>query len=540
MRRLRTAAAAASIALVGAAATLGPASATAHGVGTGFTTTRMLSAQLGTNGALLNLTLIGDEARSTIDPAVAQPEAYTRLTAATVSSKVAALNVSVPPQPLESRSPGGQPEVAYGGATLPTPAVVASGSVRPARLFSSVDGGTATSGLASEVSDISLLAGLVQAKSLKSVLSTTGAPALAEATRSASAGDITVLDLSALLRGLGISLGDLPVSTVIALVDQLKAPVSDVPTGTTMSQYVKDINAAIDDLQSAVDPVTDEVSRTVDSTTSTLLGSVALDAPSIGEPVSVVNATVDQLQGLLDTIVANGVRALDSLALLRLEGLEVGIGTKAVDSVDDSTATIIARIGKVFVGGIEIPGLDLTRATSQVPALAGTINTEIENVLKLVDVALKDVVSVSVLDQDKSVSSSGGYTRSRASVTALSVAITPPAALSSIVSGITADNADVTAALGSAMPALSTAMSTLQSTLAMGASVLSQPATLKIGEVVGSADFIPASGPVPAPGGRLPTTGGPGGLAVLACVLLGGVAIGIFRWVNSPEVRGTR
>src|SRR5689334_15211086 len=69
---------------------------TASGVGTSLTSTKVLSAQLGDAGSLLDLTLLGDEARSTTDPSVASPEAYSRLMAVvTKSGAISALNQSL-------------------------------------------------------------------------------------------------------------------------------------------------------------------------------------------------------------------------------------------------------------------------------------------------------------------------------------------------------------------------------------------------------------------------------------------------------------
>src|SRR5687767_500553 len=65
-------------AVIAAAAFTGPATAAA-GVGTSASSTKVLTAQLGDNAGVLDLLLLGDEARSTIDPAVASPEAYARL-----------------------------------------------------------------------------------------------------------------------------------------------------------------------------------------------------------------------------------------------------------------------------------------------------------------------------------------------------------------------------------------------------------------------------------------------------------------------------
>lgn len=524
MRPLRTVTAAGTAALLGAAGFLFPASAASPGVGTAISTTKVLSAQLGAGGSLLDLGLITDEARSTIDPAVAPSEAYSRLSALTLKSKVAGLNLSLPTQPIESRSPGGDPDVTYGGASLPTPATVASGSVKPARLSSAVDGGTATSAMTAEIANLNLVGGLIRAESVRSVLATAGKPELAESARTVAVGPVTVLDLGAVLEGLGIGLSDLPVDTLLALIDQLDVPVAGVPAGVKATDHVKALNTAIDDLQGTVDPAIAEVTKTVESTTNTLLGSAKLAAPSVGDPATVVTTTVDQVQALIEGVVGSGVTALDNLALLKLDGLELGVTTKAVHNVDDSVAAITAKIGKVHVGNIVLPGIDLGSSVKQVSALANQITGEISKALAIVDPGLANLVKVSVLEEQKGVSTSDGYVRSRAGVTALSAAITPPAALGSIVSSITTTKSgDVGTLLGTDMPAVSGVMDGLQSALGLVTGVLTQPALVKVGEVQGGADFIAAGSPVAAPGGMLPRTGGPAFLAGLAALLLGAV-----------------
>src|SRR5213080_1798340 len=79
MRLFRPLSAALATTVLAAGAFTGPASAQAAGVGTSLTSTKVLSAQLGDNGKLLDLLLLGDEARSTIDPAVAEQEQVEQL-----------------------------------------------------------------------------------------------------------------------------------------------------------------------------------------------------------------------------------------------------------------------------------------------------------------------------------------------------------------------------------------------------------------------------------------------------------------------------
>src|SRR5205085_1840080 len=106
MRLARVAAAATAISLVGAATLVSPAHAATPGVGTSAESSSLLNIALGTNGSLLNLKVLADDARSTIDPTVAVPEAFSRLNALSLTSSVLPAplnNISLPV--VESKSP---------------------------------------------------------------------------------------------------------------------------------------------------------------------------------------------------------------------------------------------------------------------------------------------------------------------------------------------------------------------------------------------------------------------------------------------------
>lgn len=545
MRLIRTAAAAASIALVGSAVAIGGAGAQTPGVGTASTVTRALTLQLGTDGSLLGLTLLDDSGRATIDPSVGAPEALSRLSALGVSSSVVpALNVAVPASPIESRTPGGQPSVEYPGAALPTPGALLSGNVNPASLTSSLVDGVAKSGLTSEISNLKLGGGLLSAASVKSLLGTTGNPANAEATRSVAVGPVTVLDLSALLEGIGIPLGELPVATVTALVDQLKAVVGNVPVGTVTS-LVDDLTTqqasleALAPTATVTQPIVDDLAADLPVVGGLLGGGLVgttsgIPVPEVG--TTTVTELLDQVTGLLEGVLGSAVAALDGIALLRLEGLEVGIATKAAETVDASAASITGTIGRVNVGGIALPGLDLTSAASQLTGLTNQVNDQIAGVLKIVDLGLGDLVKVSVLDQAKSVTATGGYVRSQADVTGLTAAVTPPAALTSIVSGILGTTG-VGSILGSAQAL--TPMQQLDGLLNLTGTVsaLSQGAVVKVADLRGAAEFTAAAAPVEAPGGTLPRTGGPAALGLLG-LLFAAMAAGVIRLLHNADRRG--
>lgn len=569
MRLFRPITAALATTVIAAGAFTGPAAAQAAGVGTSLTSTKVLTAQLGNNGQLLDLLLLGDEARSTIDPSVAAPEAFSRLTAVTAKTAIVPNNpINLTQGVYEARSNGANevPIVASPVSSLTgVPAAlgpVLSGSVDAGKLTARLTDGVASSGLSASVSNVSAVGGLVSLGSLKSTLDSAASGTTSSATRGASVNDVTVLDLGALLQGIGLPLGELTPAQVVALVDALGAQTGlPLPSGTTtVAQAVAALDAAIDDLQAAVDstaPTTTTVTSVVDSTTTSLLGTVGgLTGVNVALPTSttvvvedaraVLNAAIDQLQALVNDLLARGLSALDNLALLRLEGVDVGVTTKAVETVEGSVAQVNGKIGKVFVGGVELPGIDLAASLAQVNSAVADVNTKLGSVLGLVSPDLAGLVKVSVLDQATSIVSEGGYTRSRAGITGATATVTPPANLAAIVSGIV-NQAGVVQALTAAnvpVPAVSGLMNDLAGSLNLASSALTSPAKVQIAQVLSASDFARAGAVTTgAPGTTtgsptLPRTGGDD------LLLLGGMAavlaLAVRRFGRTPAMQPIR
>lgn len=555
MRLFRYAAAGLATSVLAASVFTGPAAAQAAGVGTSLTSTKVLTAQLGAAGELLDLALLVDEARSTIDSAVAAPEAFTRLT--TLSTKTALLPALNGTQGVfEAKSTGPSEVPIAASAVLPAElAQVLSGSIDPGKLTATLNQGVAASTLSTALSGVQAVGGLVGVDSLKSALDASSAATATGASRGTSVTDLEVLDLSSVLQGIGLPLGELTPAQLVALVDSLGvAQTLGLPTGTeTLTATVAALDAAINDLQATVATLpgtTTQITDAIDATTQALLGTVGsvtgvtVPLPSttqaVDDAVATVNALVDELQALVNDLLVDGLTALDDLALLRLEGVEVGVATKAVDTIEGSVASVTGKIGKVRVGLLELPGIDLASTTDQVTAALATVNTALGEVLATVDPALADLVKVSVLDKATSIVQVGGYTKSRAGVTAATATITPPANLASLVSGILAQTDDVTAhltAAGVALPALDGLMTTLNNTLQASNGVLASPAKVQIASVLSASDFRIAAAPVTpgAPGGSptLPRTGGPD--LVLFGGLLAVLALAIRRMATTPE-----
>lgn len=540
MKLKRFLAAGTALGLLGVMGTAGFANAQAPGVGTSKASTTILSVDLGDT---LKLRVGGDDAQSTTDPQIGPAGAFSRMVGLEAeSSLLPALNISIPDPAIESRSPGGQPEASLASVDLSSalsavpgisvPGAVATGSL-DATLRSLLDGSVAQSSMNAAISDLSLAGGLLSAEKLASTLATGATGDQADGTRSVEVGTINVLDLGALLDGLGLTLADLPIDTISGLLSSLGVPVTGVPQGSDLAGYVASLNAAIDDVQATIDQTSQTVTGTVDSTVGGLLGSLALPVPSTQSTVTQVMGTVDELQDTLAGTITTALQALDGITLLRLDGATVGIATKAARTVGDSVADVTAEIGGVTIGSISLPGVDLAGAASQVNDLVGTVNATVSGALANVHPSLGNLVSVSVLDQLESVTADNGYVRSRAGITALTATITPPAELASVISTIQSATGagDILTGLGAPIPGLDSAMASLEGTLGGALQALTGGAVLKVASVQAASDF---SAPGPVAASELPRTGGFPFLAGLAAVLVV-LALGTRRLVTSTS-----
>ena len=516
MRLFRYACAGLATSVLAASAFTGPASAQAAGVGTSLTTTRLLTAQLGEGGSLLDLALLTDEARSTIDSAVASPEAYSRLTAlAAKASLVPGSPVNVTEGVYEAKSTG-PTEVPIANSSIAVPALpvdvplalapVLSATVDPGKLTASLNQGVAAATMSSQVSQVKAVGGLLGLGSLQSALDASSGATSSGATRGASVNDLTVLDLGALLAGLGLPLDQLTPLQLAGLIDALAVQTGvPLPSGTdTVTSAITALDAAIDDLQAtltAAPAAVGEITTGIDGATSTLVGAVGtatgvtLPLPSTGQTldqaIAAVNLLIDELQALLADLLTEGLLALDGLALLRLEGVEVGVTTKAAETVAGSVATVTGKIGAIKVGNVTLPGIDLlggdvaaAAVGDDVAAAIAGLNTQLGTVLATIDPSLANLVKVSVLDQATSITQEGGYTKSRAGLTAATATVTPPADLAALVDGILADTgvAETLTAAGAPVPTVDGLMDTLQTTLGLPdlTNVLASPAKVQI------------------------------------------------------------
>lgn len=549
MRTVRFIALGTALALSGAI-TAGPATAAA-GVGTTTVSASLLSVELGANGSLLGVRLLGDDAKATIDPSVGPSEAFSRLTALRITSSAlpAPLNdLSLPTPPLESKSPGGTSSVTSTLIDLSNPATgvavpasVLSGAVAPATLTSAVDADGARSALENSLSNLAVAGGLVSAESVASTLSTTANATKANAGRLIGTDAVAVLDFGALLDGLGLTLADLPVSSVTSILDGLGVPAGAVAAGD-LDATVDAINAAVDALQALTPSLSDPLLvGTVPSELTDLLADAGVDPGAVPvtdtTSLAAVQATIDALQATLADVLGDALAALDALTLLEVDGVEVGVVARATDALSDTVSAVSARIGSVTLGGITLPAVDLKDTAAQVNAAIANVNSIVGDALGAVAPGLSGVVDVDLLttDTDNGISTAGGYNKAVAGLTAVSATITPPVDLATIISTVEAATGigDEITALGGTVPAVSTVMGSLETALG-GVQALAQgPAAIRVASLRSVSNFVAAA---PANPGELPRTGSNSTAALTGFgMLLAALAIGIRRYVVAPS-----
>jgi hypothetical protein len=547
-------------------ATIGTAAADdVNGVGTGTVGSTLLSVDVGTDGSVLSVDLLTDNGTSTIDPSSGAPSSSTSLTPFAISSTV------VPGLGLTSPAVGTSSTGAEDAKTVSPalPSVPALSGSLTANLSSIVDSLGARSGLDGTLSNVGVAGGLLSIPSATVGLGTDAGTAKTTATRSISIPNLDVLDLSAVLEGLGMSLADLPLDDLLGLLDSLGVTLPDVTdpaavvaavdgaivtlqgeTGALTADLCDQVDGALDAIgglagtgavADAADDIISDVDDVVDSTpvTTTIPGIVddLLSAQAL--PVScdsvtgTVQGLVDELQGVVGGVVGSVLATLGDTSLLSVQGIEIGVVADARSTVDQSVADVTGTIGSVKVGALTVPGvsgLDLTAATDVLAAAGDTISGLVGSVLGTVNADLANLVDVDVLDIDEVVAADGAYTKADAALTALRATITPPASLLA-TAAVTDPASGILDEVGATVPALAPVMSQLDAALG-GLDLLTAPTTITVGRVTSSSAFRPVAATVGAtPTGELPRTGGDAAVPAMAAVLVAGVALGIRRFV---------
>lgn len=584
MRKSRAALAAfTTMTLLGAVTSLGSARASATGVGTSQVSTTVLGVELGDDGAVLGIRLLGDDARATIDPKVAAGAAHSRITPVAVSSDtVTALNKSSGVH--ESKQPGGDADVAVGSVNLSEPATdvtvpsaVLSGTLGLANLASEAAADQAKAAIEAKLANAAVAGGLL---SVEGVSSTAAGQALAtesSAVRSVKVDEVVVLDLGALLAGLKIAITDLPLPVVADLLTTLETTVGSL-SGAQVKATVEDLQAAIDAVEAEIDTL-DALSAlpgTVTDTADTLndLGGTlgigelltsdtVTDVAAITDPAAQLDAVIDELQLVLDDLTDDladlldeVIATLDGLALLKVNAVEVSVTTKAADTVGNSVAEVVAKLGGIEVGGKELPGVNVLDEVAKIDAVLDDVDDLVSGALGDVDPRLGSLIDVDVFQRatGHGASSAGGYTKAVDGITALSVTITPPAELADIVTTVTGTAGslgDLLASVGSTLPTLDGPMTTLTTQTNTGsAGALGDGGTITLASIDNSADFapqiatVPGGGTVPgvgtgtgteAPRNSLAATGANSTIPLTAlAMLLIALGLGFREWVRMP------
>lgn len=511
-RKLRT------IGVIGAAAALAataiaPSGAQEPPAGTGVSggAASLLTLALG-DGAL-DLRLVGeDSATSNVTGAV---NALERVTPLQVTSTLLPALGDISQPTVESSSTSGEDATATPGVDLgallagaPVPGLL-SGVIDPVALRSVVDATGATSAADGAVRNLSVLGGLLQLGTASADLGSAALLTDAGATRGLSVDRVEVLDLTALLDALGISLADLPLDAAVGLLDGLGLPIPgdlspDALLGTIegLLTQTAPVRAQVATLQSQIDGLQDQLAPLTSqlSTLTTQVGQLTALAGSCSplDPILVVlgltcggvagalttaqaqlttvDAAIDALQAQIDGLVAqvdallatiqslldqllgllDGV--LDGLAdapLLAVEDLVVGLTALADDTLATSSAQVVGSVGAVEIGGLSLGGLDPAATLAQVTGLADEVTGTLGGILSLVDPGLAGLVDIDLLEQATSVTEDGGVTNAIAGITALRATITPPD-VCAILSRLGAQETlgAVLGSLGESLPAL--------------------------------------------------------------------------------------
>jgi hypothetical protein len=261
-------------------------------------------------GDLIKLALINEQSASSIDPANGVPTATETLSPLTIASgTLPALNaLSVPT--VQTTSTG---EADHKGTelldlgSLPQPAPVLSGKINPASLTSLVNADGAQSSLSSTLANLGVLGGVATVDSASVELGGVAGPTSSTATRAVTIDGITVLDLRAVLRMVGLDLDKLSLSTLTNLIDSLGLiDTLNALTGLHLSK-ASDLLGMVN--TPAVDAATlaaDNAQKAFDTAQATLdSASTALDDAA---------ANLAPAQGALDAAATNLTNAQNAAA----------------------------------------------------------------------------------------------------------------------------------------------------------------------------------------------------------------------------------
>lgn len=567
MNRRRLFGGALALALAGATVASVPTTAATSGTGSSTLSTELLSIEIGEGGELLGVSLVGEEATTTNG---ASPSAVARLHTASVGSDVVSLlNVAGPTVEVASSSSPQTvtaPAVDLGApAGQALPAGVISGSIVPKPLTAAVDAAGAHASGGASLEGLSLAGGLISSGTLATTIGSDSVSTDSSSARTVVAENLRVLDLGALLAGLGIDPSQLSLDALSKLIASLDLEVAGVAVDETLAGAVNELSGQIGTLADLVattsalsaqqievpevpgteTPVDTVVDTVDDSLAEVPVPEVPLDttldtsvlpdeleallggATTVQDVLDLIEDLQSQLQGVLDA----SLDALEAAPLLTIDSVEITVASKATDAVETSLADVTAKISGVHVGelgslgGIDVTDLTAPTSVAAVDALIATIEAEVAAILTLVDPGLAGIVDVSLFEETESVSVEGTTVKALAQLTAVTATVTPPSDLAGIIDGILAQVglADLLAGAGLEVPTVEGAMEQLNSVLAgvtaggvtaqqvpdLGA--LAGGVVVRLGTLVASSSFTPAAASVPSPTDGSPSVPTPTG-----------------------------
>lgn len=449
-----------------------PEQAVVEGVGT---TTGALTLLGLDAGDLLSLDLLSDAGSANIDEDLGPRRAAAQIAALALESPAAGVSQVLPLLSVEST---GAPDE-RSQAVTPIDNPVVSGALAPLQLSALVDEAGATSLLSAGLADLDVLSGILTLAGTTLDLGSTALVGDAAGSRGIDVDALTVLDLEALLAALGIPLTDLPLDTLLGLLDGLGllgqlegllAPLGLDIDGLSVDAIVDLVDGLVgeldlllgqldqvdalvdqitslealqatlqadsgscgtlsdlDDLLGGGDTLTElcsDVTGTLASITSQLATlTVQLDAlPDPTELTALVDDLLDQVRGALDA----PLDLLSGQALLRLEGLDVTVLTKATDDVATSVADVTGTLGSLQVGELPVLGtLDLAAPTADLNGLLAQAEGLVGGILGEISPALADLVSIRAMQETTSVEEVAGSVVSSAAFSGLEVEVLP-------------------------------------------------------------------------------------------------------------------
>lgn len=395
----------------------GGGAAIEDGIGSGTVSTSVLDASL---GDLLGLRLLEDVATSTTDPDMGALGASSvfrqlRLTS-TITEGLPSLNQVVGEHTVGA--PVGTSDVTTSALNLNTLALgaVADGSLGPLELKAASDGSASTSS-ATQITGMSLLGGLASIGALDSTDKTVSGKAAAEAGRTMTLQALSLLDVGRLLQGLGLDALNLPLSVVSGLVTSLGLPVN-LHGSQSFAALVGSLIDSIAALQGSLDAFVGEP----------LLGAIGgLGLPVTLQPAlgAAIEGSIVTMQQTLADLITSTIGLVESASVFKVNGLEVDTMARASDTVAGSVATATGKIANVQVGPTVVPGIDLSTATpADVEARTAQIQATLGSVLA--PLGFTDLLTVELFERETGVTEADGIVTAEASMTGLSVTLTPP------------------------------------------------------------------------------------------------------------------